>query len=121
MRPNETPGQTRAYVLVTGRGWSVCWGVAGVKIVHVPNAFWPAVGGDRKRERERGRLSEQIKLHLQNAKRIVVRATSKKKMEMKKPENSAKGKGNPRVAGKSCRQFARNLVGDCRENERKRE
>lgn len=74
-----------------------------------------------ERERERRGLSEQIKLHLQNAKRIVVRATSKKKMEMKKSENSAKGKGNPRVAGKSCRQFARNLVGDCREKERKRE
>lgn len=49
--------------------------------MHVPNAFWPVVG--RKRERE-GSVSQQIKLHLQNAKRIVVRATSKKEMEMKK-------------------------------------
>lgn len=36
-----------------------------------------------ERERE-GSVSQQIKLHLKNAKRIVVRATSKKEMEMKK-------------------------------------
>lgn len=57
-RPDQPrPAQSWPYVLVIGRGWSVCWGVAGVKIVHVPNGFWlcPREAGVWEWERGSGR------------------------------------------------------------------